>query len=145
MFPQAHLLLASRSTISPRSCCSSPTPTKTATISATKREPSDFDQRFRWVTSFDIKLPIGKGQRFLGFRPCHRPDPGGMACRWNRQLATLAFYFTPQMSFDPSNTGFERPDPHRPTCNGNLPRGERSINNWFDINCFPIAGRFHIR
>jgi hypothetical protein len=51
-------------------------------------------------------------------------------------------YFTPQMSFDPSNTisnGLYCTDR---TCDGNLPRGQRYVNNWFDINCFPLPADF---
>ena len=53
----------------PEICCSSPTPQNSYDLSH-EYGPSDFDQRFRWVTSFDYQLPIGKGQRFMEFRPC---------------------------------------------------------------------------
>ena len=48
----------------PEICCSSPTPQNSYDL-ASEKGPSDFDQRFRWVTSFDYQLPIGNGERFM--------------------------------------------------------------------------------
>jgi hypothetical protein len=124
----------------PEICCSSPTPQNSYDLSH-EYGPSDFDQRFRWVTSFDYQLPVGKGQLFGN---TSRPVDlilGGWHVGGIVTLHT-GFYFTPEMSFDPSNTcsnGLYRTDQ---TCNGNLPRGERTINNWFNINCYPLPADF---
>jgi hypothetical protein len=52
------------------------------------------------------------------------------------------FYFTPQISFDPSNTGSVGLYRTDRVCNGNLPSSQRNINNWFDINCFPLPANY---
>jgi hypothetical protein len=48
----------------PEICCNGPWPQNSYDVKA-ERSPSDFDQKFRWVSSFDYQLPAGKGQRFL--------------------------------------------------------------------------------
>jgi hypothetical protein len=124
----------------PEICCSSPTPQNSYDLSH-EYGPSDFDQRFRWVTSFDYQLPVGKGQLFGN---TSRPVDlilGGWHVGGIVTLHT-GFYFTPEMSFDPSNTGSNGLYRTDQTCNGNLPRGERSINNWFNINCYPLPADF---
>jgi hypothetical protein len=104
---------------------------------AAERGPSDFNQKFRWVSSFDYQLPVGKGQRFLNSSRVADLILGG----WHLGgIFTLhsGFYFSPLMGYDPSNTGsigLLRTDR---TCNGNLPSGQRTINNWFDTSCFPL-------
>jgi len=124
----------------PEICCSSPTPQNSYDLSHEKG-PSDFDQRFRWVTSFDYQLPIGKGQRFMNSGRATDLILGGWHVGGIVSLHT-GFYFTPQLSFDPSNTGSNGLYRTDQTCNGNLPRGQRTINNWFDINCFPLPADF---
>jgi outer membrane receptor protein involved in Fe transport len=124
----------------PEICCSSPTPQNSYDLSHEKG-PSDFDQRFRWVTSFDYQLPIGKGQRFMSSGRATDLILGGWHLGGIFTIHT-GFYFTPQLSFDPSNTGSNGLYRTDQTCNGNLPRGQRNINNWFDIDCFPLPADF---
>ncbi|HZR58860.1 MAG TPA: TonB-dependent receptor [Terriglobales bacterium] len=124
----------------PEICCSSPTPQNTYDLSH-EYGPSDFDQRLRWVTSFDYQLPVGKGQHFLNTSRAADLVLGGWHMGGIFTIHT-GFYFTPQMSFDPSNTGSEGLYRTDQTCNGNLPRGQRNINNWFNINCFPLPAEF---
>jgi outer membrane receptor protein involved in Fe transport len=124
----------------PEICCSSPTPQNSYDLSH-EYGPSDFDQRLRWVSSFDYQLPIGKGQRFMGSGRVTDLILGGWHLGGIFTIHT-GFYFTPQMSFDPSNTGSNGLYRTDQTCNGNLPRGQRNINNWFNINCYPLPADF---
>ena len=124
----------------PEICCSSPTPQNSYDLSH-EYGPSDFDQRLRWVSSFDYQLPIGKGQRFMGSGRAADLILGGWHLGGIFTIHT-GFYFTPEMSFDPSNTGSNGLYRTDQTCNGNLPRGQRSINNWFNINCYPLPADF---
>ena len=124
----------------PEICCSSPTPQNSYDLSH-EYGPSDFDQRLRWVSSFDYQLPIGKGQRLMSSGRAADLILGGWHVGGIVTLHT-GFYFTPQMSFDPSNTGSNGLYRTDQTCNGNLPRGQRSINNWFNINCYPLPADF---
>lgn len=120
----------------PEICCSSPWPQNSYNVSA-DRGPSDFDEKFRWVTSFDYQLPIGKGQRLVGSSRAGDLLVGG----WHvGGILTLrsGFYFSPLMGYDPSNTGsigLVRTDR---TCDGNLPSAQRSPDLWFDTSCFPL-------
>lgn len=124
----------------PEICCASPTPQNSYDLSHEKG-PSDFDQRFRWVTSFDYQLPIGKGQRFMNSGRVNDLIFGGWHVGGIIAVHT-GFYFTPQMSFDPSNTGSNGLYRTDRTCDGNLPRGQRKVDNWFDIGCFPLPADF---
>jgi hypothetical protein len=124
----------------PEICCSSPTPQNTYDLSH-EYGRSDFDQKFRWVNSFDYQLPLGKGQQFLNSNRVADLVLGGWhlggIVTWH-----TGFYFTPQMSFDPSNTGSNGLYRTDQICNGNLSGSARSINNWFNIDCFPLPADF---
>ncbi len=120
----------------PEICCSSPWPQNSYDVAA-DRGPSDFDERFRWVSSFDYQLPVGKGQRFIGSSRVGDLVLGG----WHLGgIFTMrsGFYFSPLMGYDPSNTGsigLVRTDR---ICDGNFPSGQRSPNLWFNTSCFPL-------
>ncbi len=120
----------------PEICCSSPWPQNSYDVAA-DRGPSDFDEKFRWVTSFDYQLPVGKGQRYLSSSRVGDLVLGG----WHfGGIFTLrsGFYFSPLMGYDPSNTGsigLVRTDR---TCDGNLPSSQRNPALWFNTNCFPL-------
>ncbi|HZR58868.1 MAG TPA: TonB-dependent receptor [Terriglobales bacterium] len=124
----------------PSICCANGDPQNSYNLRA-ERGPTDFDSKFRWVNSWDYQLPVGKGQRLW--------DTGGVVDQifggWHvGGVFTIrtGFYFSPAMGFDPSNTGsfgLARTDR---ICNGNLSGGKRSINNWFDVNCFPLPAQY---
>ncbi len=124
----------------PEICCSSPTPQNSYDL-AHEKGPSDFDQRFRWVTSFDYQLPLGKGQPFMHSGRVKDLVFGGWHMGGIIAVHT-GFYFTPQMSYDPSNTGSNGLYRTDRGCDGNLPRGQRTVDNWFDISCFPMPADF---
>jgi outer membrane receptor protein involved in Fe transport len=120
----------------PEICCNSPWPQNSYDVAA-ERGPSDFDQRFRWVSSFDYLLPLGKGQRYLNSSRAADLVLGGWHVggifTWHS-----GFYFSPAMGYDPSNTGSQGLTRTDRVCNGNLPSGQRSVNLWFDTSCFPL-------
>jgi hypothetical protein len=120
----------------PEICCNSPWPQNSYDIAA-ERGPSDFDQKFRWVSSFDYQLPVGKGQRYLNSSRAEDLVLGGWHVggifTWHS-----GFYFSPAMDYDPSNTGSQGLTRTDRTCNGNLPSGQQSVNLWFDPSCFPL-------
>jgi hypothetical protein len=99
---------------------------------------ADYQQKFRWVTSFDYELPFGKGRPFMNNNRVLDLAFGG----WHASgilTATSGFPFTPQMEEDPSNTGtqgFTNPDR---IGNGNLPSSQRSLYQWFDVGAFADA------
>jgi len=103
-----------------------------------------FAARHRAVTTLQYELPFGRGKRFLNSgSPALDQAFGG----W--RVITVSFFasgqfFTPVYAgADPSNTNSFGGIPDR-NCDGNLPRGSRSVANWFDAACFavPAAGRF---
>jgi hypothetical protein len=123
----------------PEICCASPWPQDSYNLKAEKG-PSDFDDRFRWVTSFDYVLPFGSGQRFLanGHRALDLVFGG-----WHFDgIVTFrsGFYFSPEMGYDPSNTGSQGLMRTDRIGNGNLPPSQRTPNLWFDVNDFPVPG-----
>jgi hypothetical protein len=124
----------------PEICCSSPTPQNSYDLGP-ERGSSDFDQRLRWVTSFDYQLPIGKGQALLSSGRAADLILGGWHLGGIIALHT-GFYFTPQVGFDPSNTGSNGMTRADQVCNGNLPRGERKITNWFNTSCYVDPAEF---
>jgi len=120
----------------PEICCSSPWPQNSYNLKSEKG-PSDFDNRLRWVTSFDYELPVGKGKHF-------EPSSRGLDLAFGGWHVTgiitfrSGFFFSPLMSYDPSNTGSVGLTRTDTTGNGNLPSGQRTPNLWFDITKFPV-------
>ena len=117
----------------PEICCNAPWPQDSYNLQAEKGL-SDFDNRHRWVTSFDYALPIGKGQKFL--KDGHVSDLvlGG----WHLGgIVTIrsGFPFSPQIGFDPTNTGSQ--GLMRPDRIGSGKISNPGPNMWFNINDFP--------
>jgi len=118
-------------------CCNIPWPDDSYNLKALKGL-ADYQQKFRWVTSFDYELPLGKGELFMNQNRALDLLFGG----WHLSgifKATSGFPFTPQMESDSSNTGtqgFLLPDR---IGNGNLPSGQRSLDQWYDLNAFVDA------
>lgn len=122
----------------PEICCNFPWPQNSYDVPS-ERARADFDQKLRWVLSFDYELPFGGSRSHINNRVLD-----AIAGGWHvGGIYTLAsgFPFSAALGFDPSNTGSQgllRPDQLR---DGNLPSDQRSPNLWFDINAFaPPAG-----
>ena len=93
------------------------------------------DNRERWVTSLDYALLIGKGQRFLNKGRALDLVLGG----WHvGGVVTFrsGFPFSPEMGYDPSNTGSQGLMRTDRTGSGNLTH--RSPSLWFNTNDFPV-------
>ncbi|HMI50699.1 MAG TPA: TonB-dependent receptor [Candidatus Saccharimonadales bacterium] len=124
----------------PEICCAAPFPQNSYDLRAEKGL-ADFDERQRWVTSFDYELPIGRGRRHNIENRALNLVAGG----WHvGGILTLAsgFPFSPWLGFDPSNTGDQGLVRANRTGNGNLPSGQRTPDLWFDINAFTIPDDF---
>jgi len=117
----------------PEICCAAPFAQDSYNLAA-ERGRADFDQKLRWVLSFDYELPFGGSRSHLNNRAVDLAFGG-----WHLGgIYTLAsgFPFSPYLGFDPSNTGTQaavRPDQLR---DGNLPSGQRSPDHWFDVDAF---------
>lgn len=117
----------------PEICCNSPWPQDSFNIKAEKGL-ADFDNRKRWVTSVDYELPVGKGRPFLNQGGVLDAVLGG----WHLGgIITFrsGFPFSPQIDFDPSNTG--SPGLQRSNQIGNGHLAHPTPNLWFNINDFP--------
>jgi hypothetical protein len=118
-------------------CCNQPWPDNSYDLKALKGL-ADYQQKFRWVTSFDYQLPFGNGQPWMNHNRVLDMAFGG----WHASgilTATSGFPFTPQQEDDSSNTGtqgFVNPDR---IGNGNLSSSQRSLYQWFDIGAFADA------
>jgi len=120
----------------PEICCNSPWPQNSYDLQAEKGL-SDFDNRLRWVSSFDYQLPVGKGRRYLNSNRAADLVLGG----WHvGGIFTLrsGFPFSPLMGYDPSNTGSNGLVRTDRIANGNLSPGRRTPDLWFDVNAFPV-------
>jgi hypothetical protein len=101
---------------------------------------SSFDVRHNMVLSYIWDIPIGSGRRLDVQNPWLDAIAGG----WQFNGITTArsgTAFTPVLSFNPSQSGHARPDR---IGDGNLPRGERSPDRWFDPSAFAAAVPFNI-
>ncbi len=125
----------------PEICCNQPWPQNSWNIAA-DRGLADFNQNLRWVLSYDYLLPFGKGHNLLGGSRIADLIAGGWHFGGIYSLAS-GFPFSPEMGFDTSNTGTQgllRPDQVLP--NGNLPRGQRSPNLWFNPDAYAVPADF---
>lgn len=88
---------------------------------------ADFDARHRFTFSGTYDLPFGKGRQFGN--------------GWNSLVNTLlgnwrANMITTYQTGQPfSVRGANGRSPNR-ICDGNLPASQRTVERWFDINCF---------
>jgi hypothetical protein len=123
----------------PEICCNFPFP-QNSYDTAAERAVADFDQKLRWVFSFDYELPFGGSRSHINNRLLDAVAGG-----WHLGgIYTLAsgFPFSAALGFDPSNTGSQglmRPNQLR---DGNLPSDQRTPNLWFDINAFEAPPGF---
>jgi hypothetical protein len=125
----------------PEICCSTPYPQNSYNLAA-ERAPADFDQQFRWVLSFDYELPFGRGRRYLSDSRFMDLVFGGWHLGGIYTL-TSGFPFSPQLGYDPTNTGDQgvvRPDRIR---NGNLPSDQRSPSLWYDVDAFALPSDYN--
>ncbi len=118
----------------PEICCAAPFP-QNSYDTAAERGLADFNQRLRWVFSFDYEIPFGGSRSNISNRALNALFGG-----WHvGGIYTLAsgFPFSPLLGgTDPSNTGAQvavRPNQLR---NGNLPRDHRSKDLWFDPTAY---------
>ena len=125
----------------PEICCNQPWPQNSWNIAA-DRGLADFNQNLRWVLSYDYMLPFGKGHNLLGGSRVADFVAGGWHLGGIYSLAS-GFPFSPEMGYDTSNTGSQgllRPDQVLP--DGNLPRGQRSPNLWFNTNAYAVPATY---
>jgi hypothetical protein len=119
----------------PEICCAAPFAQNSYDLAA-ERAVADFNQKLRWVLSFDYEIPFGGSHGALNNRVTNAVLGG-----WHiGGIYTLAsgFPFSAYQGSDPSNTGTQgipRPDQLR---DGNLPSGQRTPDRWFDINAFSV-------
>jgi hypothetical protein len=116
-------------------CCAGPPPNSWNVPS--EKGLADFNETLREVFSWDYLLPIGSGQKFAsGVKPVVNQVIGGWHFGGIYSLGS-GFPFSPVLGYDSSNTGTlgtVRPDQVLP--DGNLPRGQRTINNWFNTAAY---------
>jgi hypothetical protein len=99
---------------------------------------SSFDVRHNMVVSYIWDIPVGRGRRL----DLHSPWLHAIAGGWQFNGITTARTgtpFTPSLSFNPAQSGHARPDR---IGDGNLSRGERSADRWFDPTAFAAAVPF---
>ena len=101
---------------------------------------SSFDVRHNMVLSYIWDIPVGRGRRLDVQNPLLNAVAGG----WQFNGITTARSgtpFTPTLSVNPAQSGHPRPDR---VGDGNLPRGERSAERWFDASAFVAPVPFNI-
>jgi hypothetical protein len=124
----------------PEICCAEVWPANTYDVAAEVGR-ADFDQRYRWITSFGWELPFGKGRRYMNKEGAADAILGGWELGGILTIAS-GFPFSPHMGLDTSNTGtfgMLRPDQIR---DGNLPSDQRSPERWFDVSAYRIPDEF---
>ena len=95
----------------PEICCSSPTP-QNSWDTSNERGRSDFDQKLRWVTSFDYVLPLGSGHAVLEPNKLEDEVFGGWHLGGIYTMHT-GFYMSPVDRIRSFEYGFLRRNPFR--------------------------------
>jgi hypothetical protein len=89
---------------------------------------ADFDVRQRFVINGLYALPLGRGKKWgKNWNNIAQSLLGGWQANW---ILTLSAGY-PYTVFDTRNRRADR------ICDGNLPRGQRSADKWYDYTCFP--------
>jgi hypothetical protein len=104
-----------------------------------EKASANFDLRHRFASSIIYEVPIGRPGRLLADRRLARWVLGG----WSVAaifVTQTGFPLSPTLGSNPANTT----TPARPDCrrDGNLPRGERTIDRWYDASAFEIPAQF---
>jgi hypothetical protein len=100
---------------------------------------SSFDVRHNMVLSYIWDIPVGRGRAV----DLKNPWLNGIAGGWQFTGVTTArggTPFTPSLNVNPAQSGHARPDR---IGDGNLPRGERSADRWFDPSAFAAPVPFN--
>ena len=121
-------------------CCNSPWPDSSYNLHNLKAL-ADYQQKFRWVTSFDYQLPFGRGMQMMNQNKVLDLIFGG----WHGSgifTMTTGFPFTPTMSTDSSNTGTQGITTPNRIGNGTLPSGQRSLYEYFNVAAFTDASNY---
>jgi hypothetical protein len=108
---------------------------------AAERSLSTFDIRNRFVVSALYGLPFGQGKMFLS--SANRLEDA-LIGGWQLNgifTAQSGLPFSPTISSDPANTNSTFLRPNR-IGNGALPKGQRTIKDWFDISAFAVPDVF---
>jgi hypothetical protein len=124
----------------PEICCNQPYAQNSWDIPA-DRGPADFNQKLRWVLSTDYQLPFGHGQRFAANSRALDLIFGGWHVGGIYTLAS-GFPFSPEIGYDPSNTGSQGLLRPNQITDGNLPGGQRNPNVWFNINAYALPAPY---
>lgn len=99
---------------------------------------SSFDVRHNAVISYIWDIPVGRGRRVA----LNNAWLNGILGGWQFNGITVARTgtpFTPSLNINPTNAGHARPNR---LADGNLPRGERSAQRWFDPTAFAPPAPF---
>lgn len=97
---------------------------------------ADFDVRHRFTFSGSYDLPFGRGKQFGGnWNPVVNTFLG------NWRLNMITTYQTGQPFTVKGANGIL---PYR-ICDGNLPSSERTVERWFDFNCFVTTANTNTR
>lgn len=101
---------------------------------------SDFNFSHRFTLAGVYDLPFGRGRKFLAnSNPLLNTVAGG----WQLTSIVTAQSGPPgslSMATSTSNTGtFQYPDR---VCDGNLPKDQRTVQHWFDTNCFKAPAQY---
>jgi hypothetical protein len=110
---------------------------------ARERGDAQFSPRHRLISTVIWELPFGRGKRYLTEAGVAEAILGGWQLSGS-YIAQSGEFLTPTFSgADPSNTQTVGGIPDR-IADGNLPRGDRDIERWFDASAFavPPNGRF---
>jgi hypothetical protein len=98
--------------------------------------PATMDVRHNWISSYNYELPIGRGKSLVAGSRVADALLGGWMTSGVLTFRTglpLTVGETP----DRSNAGSLAPRPNA-LRNGNLPRGERGPDRWFDTGAFEL-------
>ncbi len=109
-----------------------------------RRERSQGGQipHWRFISSGLYELPLGRGKRFAASAPKAVNHIIGNWMLSGNYVAQTGVWFTPAFSgVDPSNTNRRSGRPDR-IADGNLAKGQRTLQRWFDTSAFlaPPAG-----
>ena len=95
---------------------------------------SNFDYKHRFTFNAVYDLPFGRGRKYMSSANAFENTIAG---GW--QLTSIVTVqsgapFSVSLATPTANTGtFTRPNR---VCDGNLPSGQRSINEWYNVSCF---------